>query len=108
MRFYTLFVVFLLVSSNCFAVDLQCASAAIAQAKKLLSFHSDADNRAEVESNAKKLPSISNPTNKNQKFIVLEVMGYVYKGTYRMRFIYYPMGKECVLMGQEVLELASL
>jgi hypothetical protein len=73
-----------------------------------LSFHTDGDDRAEVEPSAKPLPSISNPANKSQKFVVLEVMGYVYKGEYRMRLIYYPMANDCLLMGQEILELANL
>jgi hypothetical protein len=39
---------------------------------------------------------------------VLEVWGYIYKGRYRMRFIYFHFGKSCILMGQEILEYAKL
>ncbi|MBV6388991.1 MULTISPECIES: hypothetical protein [Nitrosomonas] len=85
----------------------QCGSEAILQAQKLLSFHVDGDDRAHVDPKAIALPSIRNPANRKQKFLVFEVGGTVYKGKYRMRLIYYPLSSECVLMGQEILELAS-
>lgn len=86
-----------------------CAKEAIVQAKRLLLFHTDGDDRAVVESTATQLPSIRrNPANKNQRFLVLQVEGSVYKADYAMRLIYYPMRRECVLMGQEVLAHASL
>jgi hypothetical protein len=108
MKVKSIFVLLMLVSGSCFAAAPPCSSAAVAQAGKLLSYHTDGDDRAEVESRSRQLPSLTNPANKSQKFIVLEVMGSVYKGSYRMRFIYYPVGRECVLMGQEILELADL
>ena len=88
----------------------QCAAEALIQAKKLLSFHAEGDERAEIlaDEKVKELPPMRNPANKKQKFQVLEVNGYVYKGGYRMRLIYYRSGSECVLMGQEVLGLANL
>ena len=104
----TIFALSLLVSFNASAASPQCASDAISQAKKLLSFHTDGDDRASVDTQVKQLPSLTNPANKTQKFTVLEVMGSVYKGQYRMRLIYFPLDKECVLMGQEILEFASL
>lgn len=85
-----------------------CAADAVIQAKKLLAFHTDDDDRAEVSGPAKPLPSIVNPANPKQRFDVLEVWGYVYKGQYRMRLEYYRLGNDCVLMGQEILEHASL
>ena len=97
----------LTLSTQTFAAT-QCAADAVGQAKKLLNFHSDGDSRAEVSTDATELPSIINPINKKQKFKVFEVFGYVYKGTYRMRLIYYPLGDASVLMGQEILELANL
>ncbi len=97
----------LLASGAAVAAPPQCAADAVVQAKKLLAFHVDGDGRAEVESSARVLPPLVNPANKRQKFLVLEVMGYVYKGNYRMRLLYYPIGGECLLMGQEILELAS-
>jgi len=38
---------------------------------------------------------------------VLEVWGHIYKGQYRMRLIYARSPKDCVLVGQEILEYAS-
>ena len=86
-----------------------CAADALIQAQKLLEFHTDGDDRAKVSGPAKPLPSIVNPANKQQRFEVLEVWGYVYKGQYRMRLEYWRDGSnDCVLMGQEILEHASL
>lgn len=86
----------------------QCSEEAVAQATKLLAFHTDGDDRASVDSVATELPSILNPANESQQFAVLQVWGYVYQGEYRMRFIFYRMEEQCVLMGQEILEYASL
>ena len=85
-----------------------CATPATAQARKLLSFHSDGDDRIEIDKTVKELPSLKNPANEQQRFQVLEVWGYIYKARYRMRLIYAPMGGTCTLMGQEVLEYAKL
>lgn len=86
-----------------------CQDEAVAQARKLLAFHSDGDDRAEVDaSSVKTLPARANPANRKQRFEVLEVMGFVYKGEYRMRLSYYTQGGQCVLMGQEILHLAQL
>jgi len=97
-----------LLIAPCFAAVPQCEADALAQAKKLLAFHSEGNGQAAVEPHAKVLPSLVNPANKSQRFVVLEVVGYVYKTNYRMRFLFYPAGGECVLMGQEILELSSL
>ena len=108
MKIAALILLSLFLAAPCFAAPLQCEADALAQAEKLLAFHSDNDNRAEVASHARGLPSIVNPVNKKQRFLVLEVSGYVYKGNYRMRFLYYPIEGDCVLMGQEILELSSV
>ncbi len=50
---------------------------------------------------------VKNPAGKDQ-YEVLEVWGNVYKGRYRMRFIYAQLPGECLLMGQEILEYARL
>lgn len=97
-----------LAAFNASAAGPQCADAALVQASKLLAFHTHDDDRAQVDPNVKPLPPVTNPANKAQKFLVLEAQGHVYKGEYRMRLIYYPLGKDCVLMGQEIIELASL
>lgn len=86
----------------------QCAAEAVVQAKKLLVFHFGPDDRIEIDPVAKELAPIRNPADKTQQFKVLEVWGTIYKGSYRMRLIYYPLKGDCVLMGQEVLELARL
>jgi len=86
----------------------RCATAAMAQAPKLLAFHFGPDSRIEVDKSVKVLAPIRNPANTAQRFDVLEVVGHIYKGDYRMRFIYARTPGECLLMGQEVLELASL
>lgn len=89
--------------------SLQCKSQAIQQAAKLLEFHFGPDDRIEISEDVKALPSIINPRNKKQRFDVIEVWGYIYKGEYRMRFEYYSGHKnECILMGQEILEYANL
>jgi hypothetical protein len=85
-----------------------CSSAATEQAKKLLAFHFGPDNRIEIAKAVKELAPIHNPANKKQLLDVLEVWGYIYKGQYRMRFIYARLPGECILMGQEILEYASL
>ena len=41
------------------------------------------------EPQVKQLRSMRNPENPSQRFEVLEVWGDIYKGKYRMRFIYY-------------------
>jgi hypothetical protein len=85
-----------------------CAVAALEQAPKLLAFHFGPDARIEIDKSVKVLAPVRNPANRAQRFDVLEVAAHVYKGDYRMRFVYAQIPKECVLMGQEVLELASL
>ena len=87
----------------------QCKNNALIQAEKLLTFHfGDEDDRMALDT-VTLLPSITNPANNEQRFDVLEIWGYIYKGQYRMRLIYYPMEDgHCVLMGQELLEYASL
>ncbi|MFS2053107.1 hypothetical protein ACEN9J_03430 [Variovorax sp. Varisp41] len=85
-----------------------CADEAVARAKKLLVFHFGEDDRIRVGSEVKELPPLRNPANKAQQFRVLEVWGSIYKGNYRMRLIYHVVGKDCTLMGQEILEYASL
>jgi hypothetical protein len=105
---FPIYILLIITNSPIVFADSKCSIEAISQARKLLLFHSNNDERAEVDNKAIELPPIKNPVNKNQMFTVLEVNGYIYKGSYRMRLIYYPMGNECILMGQEILELSSL
>ncbi len=86
----------------------RCAGAATEQAAKLLAFHFGPDDRIEVDKSVKELTPLRNPANRKQLFDVLQVWGHIYKGQYRMRFIYARLPGECLLMGQEILEYADL
>jgi len=99
---------FLLLLSLTASAEHRCANDAKAQAKKLLALHTDDDNRLEVDDTTTTLAPLKNPSNAKQKFDVIEVTGYVYKATYRMHMIYAQLPGECVLMGQEILEMTSL
>lgn len=87
--------------------SLTCQGSAIRDAKKLLSFYRDNDDRISVDKKVTPLAKIKNPQNGMQKFDFLETWGYIYKGKYRMRFIYYS-DVDCLLMGEEILEYANL
>ncbi len=89
------------------ASSLACKDEAFKDAKKLLSFYRDNDDRIEIDDSIKPLARIKNPANKNQSFDVLEVWGTIYKGKYRMRLIY-STDSDCLLMGEEILEYANL
>ncbi|MGZ4977880.1 MAG: hypothetical protein ACXV8O_12040 [Methylobacter sp.] len=84
-----------------------CSTEAIAQAKKLLDFHFGLDNRTEIDKHVTVLKPIKNPAGKG-KFDVLEIYGHIYKGTYRMHFIYAQTDNQCLLVGQEILEITNL
>jgi hypothetical protein len=89
-----------------------CSADAVAQAKKLLVFYLHLDdgttNRQwSVDGTARKNGEVSAIRGK-RRFDVLEVWGNVYKGSYRMRFIYALVGGECTLMGEEIFEDAIL
>ena len=93
---------------NAAGEEHRCAPDALKQAKKLLEFHfGGSDDRMEIEQVAKPVHPIKNPAGKD-KYDVLEVWAWIYKGRYRMHFIYGYAGDECVLMGQEILEYANL
>jgi hypothetical protein len=92
------------------AAATSCANDALSRAKPLLKLHYfSEDDRITIEDTAEELPSIANPANPKQRLKVYEVWGYIYKGQYRMRFIYHVLeGSGCTLMGQEILEYARL
>ncbi len=98
----------LLLLSLTASAEHRCANDAKAQAKKLLALHTDDDDRLEVDDTTMTLAPLKNPSNAKQKFDVIEVTGYVYKATYRMHMIYAQLPGECVLVGQEILEMTSL
>lgn len=112
MNFVAHFLVFLgLIGtcSFCYAADIPCAAGAIDRAKKLLTFHAGPDDRMTIDKTVKQLPSMRNPEDPAQTFKVLEIWGFIYKGRYRMRFIYFNSPTtSCLLMGEEILEYARL
>jgi hypothetical protein len=84
-----------------------CAGDAIAHASKLLAFHfGETDLTMTVDDTAKLVGTVK-ALHGNGRFDVLEVMGYIYKGEYRMHFIYAQIPGDCVLMGQEILETSD-
>ncbi len=84
-----------------------CTAQAAEQALKLLRFHSDGDERAEVfKERARYIGTIKALRGKG-RFDVIEVPGGVYKAAYRLRLIYARIGDRCVPMGQEVLEASD-
>jgi hypothetical protein len=92
-----------------YAADPPCSARALDRAKQLLTFHAGADDRMSIDKTVKQLPSLRNPEDPKQKFDVLEVWGNIYKGRYRMRFLYYNSpATSCLLMGEEILEYAHL
>ncbi|WP_242111849.1 hypothetical protein [Luteimonas aquatica] len=95
-------------SNMCFAAEPDCADEARLQAKRLLTFHVGEDDRIAIDPTVTQRIPLRNPANRKQKFTVLEVWGHVYKGSYRMRLIYAEPARGCTLMGQEILEHASL
>lgn len=105
---YALLVLCLVTSSFAFAKPSHhCSKDAAAQAKKLLDFHFGLDDRTEIEEHVTVLKPIKNPAGKGL-FDVLEVYGHIYKGTYRMHFIYSQTPNQCLLVGQEILEITNL
>ena len=111
-RHITFFILLLASSAGYTAETPSCASDAIARATPLLSLHFFGGvDTISISHEAKELPSILNPADpkKKQRFKVYEVWGFIYKGQYRMRFIYYASAVSgCVLMGQEILEYARV
>ena len=87
--------------------SMECKKNAVSDAKKLLSFYRNDEDRMEIDDNVKPLPKIKNPQNHAQEFDVLETWGYIYKGKYRIRLTYYS-SIDCTLMGEDILEYASL
>jgi hypothetical protein len=85
----------------------RCAADARAHAAPLLALHRGPDDRIAIDSAVRVLAPVRNPA--GGALDVLEVQGFIYRARYRMRFLYAPLREprgECVLMGQEILELA--
>ncbi|MGZ8378609.1 MAG: hypothetical protein ACXW0Z_15385 [Gemmatirosa sp.] len=89
------------------AAEHRCAADARTSARKLLTLHVGDDDRMAVDSAVTTLAPLRNPAG-GGALDVLQVQGFVYKARYRMRFLYAPVRGQCVLMGQEILELARV
>ena len=84
-----------------------CTAQAAEQALKLLRFHSEGDERAEVfKERARYIGTVKALRGKG-RFDVIEVPGGVYKADYRLRLIYARVGGQCLLMGQEIIEASD-
>lgn len=105
---YVMLVLFLVTSTPASSEPVHhCSADAALQAKKLLDFHFGLDDRTEIDEHVTVLKPIKNPAGKG-KFDVLEVYGHIYKGTYRMHLIYGQLEGQCLLVGQEILEITNL
>ena len=98
----------LLSTSVASAQTHHCAKDAIAKAMPLLKLHFDQAEKLEnagINDQVKVLAPIKGLKG-NGRLDVLEVWGHIYKADYRMRFIY-AQGKDCALIGQEILEASN-
>ena len=85
-----------------------CATDAREKAEALLRFHGkvEAKDPVSVGDSVKVLPPVK-ALKGNGRFDVLEVEGFIYKASYRMRLIYAQIKSSCVLMGEEILEASD-
>jgi hypothetical protein len=84
-----------------------CTNDAKTKAVPLLKLHLDgADLNMSLDDKVKILAPVKALKGKG-KFDVLELTGYVYKAQYRVRMIYAQIPDTCLLMGQEVIEIAN-
>ena len=87
-----------------------CEQDAIAKAGKLIRLHFAEDsntteiNNLYIDEKVVKMAPLKAPGGKG-KLDVLEVNASIYKGDYRMRFIY--VQGHCTLMGQEILSMSN-
>lgn len=86
----------------------QCGVSAVKQAQALLAFHAGVNEQSYIDPKVKYLSPMVNPVNSQQRFQVVAVTGFIYKAQYHMQFLYYPIDDDCVLMGQSIIEYASL
>jgi hypothetical protein len=106
--FASIIAILLLTSLSAVCQEHPHADSARAQARRLLSFHSENDERAGIDPKIRQLRSIRNPAG-GRRLEVLEIWGFVYKAQYRMRLYYAKLlDGDYVLMGQEIVEYARL
>jgi hypothetical protein len=89
--------------------DTTCFQDAIEKAPELLKYHAGPLVEGLIididRDSVKKLKSMRNPAEPNHYLTVIEVHGNIYKGNYRIRFIFSTKSVGCLLVGQEVLEV---
>ena len=77
-----------------------CADDAAARAESLIKFHvTDGGQTPEMADDVAPVDA--------GRYDVLEVTGYVIKAEYRVHLIYADMQGQCLLMGQEIIEVDS-
>lgn len=92
-----------------------CAADAATRAENLLKFHvTDGGKMPEMAADAApvdigEVTSVGSlkPLRGRGRYEVLEVVGHVIKAEYRIHLIYAEMQDQCLLMGQEILEIDS-
>jgi hypothetical protein len=89
-----------------------CATDALSKALPLLKLHagySKSDYPIEDKNINKNVKAVGTTKLLVGKGVVdvLEVTGYIYRSTYRMRFLYAKIPGTCVLMGQELFEASN-
>jgi hypothetical protein len=99
------------------AANLVCSQKALTSAKALFLLHYGADtaaaNGGATFSTLTQEPSLKSP-DKKMEYTVLQTIAEIGKnGEYRIRMIYAMVGntntdQDCVLMGEEILDLSSL
>jgi hypothetical protein len=91
------------------AASHPCAADAVAQAKKLLRFHFGPDASTQQISDGDKaiLKAPVRALSGKGQFDTLQITSFIYKASYRMRFMYARLPGNCVLMGQEILEASN-
>ncbi len=83
-----------------------CEGAAREVALKLLRLQSDGDDRASVEGDTTTQKPVKAPKGK-AKYDVLQVMGFVYKATFRVRVLYLQGDASCARVGMEIVEVPA-
>lgn len=92
-----------------------CAEDAAARAESLLKFHvTDGGKSPEMAEDVAPV-DIGEVTDRGNlkplrgpgRYVVLEVIGHVIKAEYRIHLIYADMQDQCLLMGQEIVEVDS-
>jgi hypothetical protein len=107
-KFYFLLICFFAPFSTALA-NKKCSDQALNQAMKILIFHTNTGDEfiKEIDSSSIKYKTIKNPLNPKQIFQVIEIRGSMEKMEYRIQLTYFPVGGLCVLVGEEILQIAN-